>query len=149
MVLMIQEEGAWRPKVAFGDDSAAPAPIGPWFNVTCTCGRKIGVDRRLAGRMTKCSICGQEILIALSTGPGGDDATKILHGARVSDTPLPQPRAPTEMHLLCVCGETLLITSDYFNSAIQCGSCGIRLSLHMRYDAARRRYELNANVLAD
>ena len=59
------------------------------------------------------------------------------------------PTQPTEMHLLCTCGEQLLITKEYFEQGIRCGSCGTRIALHLRYDGSRNRWELDAQVLPE
>jgi len=164
MILMIQEGASWRPKVMFdgeeqgaGDAPKPPAAdtTGPWFNVTCSCGRKIGVDRRLAGRTTRCSSCAGEILISLAPKPGGGDTTHIIRGAKpptpAFQFPAPKdvPPPPTEMHLLCTCGEELLITRQFYNAPIRCGSCFVRLQLKLNYDASRNRYELGASVIPD
>ncbi|MBI2932296.1 MAG: hypothetical protein HYY16_11645 [Planctomycetes bacterium] len=161
MVLMIQEPAGWRPQVMFAGftesktSSGGPAPTqttGPWFNVLCACGRKIGVDRRLAGRITRCSMCNQEILIALRPTPGGGDTTEIIRGASdktsfAFPTPRDLPPPPTEMHLLCTCGEELLILREFYGSIIRCGTCGIRLQLRLHYDGERNRYELHVEVI--
>ena len=164
MVVTVQEGASWLPLVMFTADgktrpTAVPTPPtaakGPWFNVTCTCGRKIGLDRRLAGRVTRCSACGQEILITLAPGASDDrNATRIIRGAsrietsvRLPKVPEGPPPPPPEMHLLCTCGEELLIPKEYYNATVRCGSCGIRLGLHLKHDSDRNRYELDATVV--
>lgn len=169
MIVVVREGATWDAKVMYEKDEDAPQELdsfgepkppptddpGPWFNVSCACGRKIGVDRRLAGRVTRCSVCNGEILINLAPGPGGQDTTRIIKGAKkpMSTFAVPVakdlPTQPTEMHLLCTCGEQLLITKDYYEQTIRCGSCGIRMSLHLRYDGDRNRWELDANVVTD
>jgi hypothetical protein len=153
MVLMIRDNARWQHRVMFVDQnppssdmSATPVPqeAGPWFNVACECGRLLGVDRRLAGHVTRCSACNGEILIRVNPRPDGGNSTAIIRGLKRDALP---PDVPEEMHLVCTCGEELLILKDFYESLIACGSCGIRLQLHLRHDPRRNRHELQATVV--
>lgn len=54
---------------------------------------------------------------------------------------------PAEMHLLCICGEELIVPSLFYDRNMYCAGCGCLMHLRLVYDEKRRKFELVARVL--
>ncbi len=156
-------------------DKVKKTEDGAWVNVTCECGKKIGLDHRFAGRNMKCSNCGRDFIVRMMPRARKQGETAVLQVTREPTGPPPRPalsltapeRAPSivelarsapppkkggpsppdEMHLLCTCGEELNVPGSFYNKNMYCAGCGVLMHLRLEFDAARGKYELLARVL--
>jgi hypothetical protein len=138
-----------------------------WANVNCDCGAKIGLDPRFIGRTLTCSRCNRAFVVRMAPRGGGKAGdTAILEltaqpGRVVSPHDPPQsslaeitpsrknlPPTPTEMHLLCVCGEELTVPAMFFNRNMYCAGCGVLMHLKLGFDEKTHKYELQGRLLA-
>src|SRR5262245_29969506 len=148
-----------------------------WANVTCECGSKIGLDKRFVGKNMTCSNCGRGFIVRAlprARKPGETtvmEFTKIKpdkpKGARppsrtvtpaappsimemARSAPPPrkgEPAPPDEMHLLCTCGEELIVPQHFYNRNMYCAGCGALMHLRLEFNGERGKYELLARVL--
>ena len=57
------------------------------------------------------------------------------------------PSPPSEFHLLCTCGEELVVTQAFYNEKMYCAGCGALMMLRLIFVPDRKRYELEARYL--
>jgi hypothetical protein len=146
-----------------------------WANVTCECGMKIGLDRRFFGKNMTCSNCGRGFIVRHMPRPRKAGETAIMEFTQPKAKPpsrppsrtidpvrapsimdlarsAPPPRKgasalPDEMHLLCTCGEELIVPAHFYNRNMYCAGCGALMHLRLEYNESRSKYELLARVL--
>ncbi len=145
------------------------AGAATWANVTCECGTKIGLDARFIGKDMACSSCGRHFIVRMMPRARKEGETAVLTVTeKPPKPPTPQPgrsnaildlarsapppkkhgpKPPDEMHLLCTCGEELVVPSDFYNRNMYCAGCGCLMHLRLEFDEGRTKYELLARVL--
>ncbi len=148
-----------------------------WVNVACECGHKIGLVAKFLGRNLSCKACGREFIVRMVQGSDGHDTAVIKFNkpskasaelvepprqepSRKSDRPKSElkpkaparpakdlPPPPSEFHLLCTCGEELVVTQAFYNEKMYCAGCGALMMLRLIFVPDRKRYELEARYL--
>ncbi len=132
-------------------------------NMTCkACGREfiVRVVQRADGHETAVlKFNKQSKATAELVEPPEHDAPKKI------DRPKPEPRKPevkskasgkpekdlpsppSEFHLLCSCGEELVVTQAFYNEKMYCAGCGALMMLRLIFVPDGKRYELEARYL--
>lgn len=65
--------------------------------------------------------------------------------AKAGKDKMPEP--PGEFHLLCSCGEELVVEKAFYDSKMFCAGCGALMMLRLIWVPDRNRYELEARYL--
>ncbi|GEM_PF-3955633 len=122
-----------------------------WANVTCECGSKIGLQPEFIGKELACSRCGRSFVVTMKPG------TAAVYESKTPPTKKPaplvrgtekKPAPPSEMHLLCVCGEELAVAAAFYNKNMYCAGCGALMHLKLGFSPETRQYELQGTILA-
>jgi hypothetical protein len=67
--------------------------------------------------------------------------------SKAAAPPKDLPAPPSEFHLLCTCGEELVVEKQFYNNKMYCAGCGALVELRLIFVPDRRRYELEARYL--
>lgn len=164
---------SYTPSVAPEKIKQGPDGRPAWINVQCECGHKIGLDSRFLGRNMTCNACGREFIVK-TVSKGGHDTAVIRYKEKREATaeivepepakaapPKPaarskakaaseadrMPEPPSEFHLLCTCGEELVVEREFYDEKMYCAGCGALMELTLAYHPNRGKYQLEARFL--